>query len=74
MPNRLLNQPKPTRANQVQVSDSTYLPLANGDWAYLCAYQAMVSQQVVGWHVRATMSEELITNARQRTYSCTRTP
>ena len=36
-PNRLLNQPKPTQANQVWVSDSTYLPLANGDWAYLCA-------------------------------------
>jgi putative transposase len=30
-PNRLLDQPKPTRANQVWVSDSTYLPLANGD-------------------------------------------
>ena len=32
-PNRLLNQPKPTQANQVWVSDSTYLHLANGDWA-----------------------------------------
>ncbi|MGI4737374.1 MAG: IS3 family transposase [Janthinobacterium lividum] len=30
-PNRLLNQPKPTQANQVWVSDITYLPLANGD-------------------------------------------
>ncbi len=24
------------------------LPLANGEWAYLCAYQDMVSKQVVG--------------------------
>ena len=32
-PNRLLDQPKPTRANQVWVSDITYLPLANGNWA-----------------------------------------
>lgn len=30
-PNRLLNQPKPTQANRVWVSDITYLPLANGD-------------------------------------------
>jgi putative transposase len=29
-PNRLLNQPKPTQANQVWVSDSTYRPMASG--------------------------------------------
>ena len=29
-PNRLLNQPKPTQANQLWVSDIPYLPLANG--------------------------------------------
>ena len=67
-PNRLLNQPTPTQANQVWVSDSTYLPLANGDWAYLCAYQDMISKQVVGWHVMATMPEELITTALQRAF------
>ena len=54
-PNRLLNQPKPTQANRIWVSDITYLPLANGDWAYLCAFQDMASKQVVGWHVMATM-------------------
>ena len=52
-PNRLLDQPKPTRANQVWVSDITYLPLANGDWvvpgrAYLCAFQDMGTKHVVG--------------------------
>lgn len=31
-PNRLLNQPKLTLANQARVSDITQLPLANGDW------------------------------------------
>ena len=67
-PNRLLNQPKPTQANQVWVSDITYLPLANGDWACLCAYQNMVSKQVVGWHVMVTMPEELITTALQRAF------
>ena len=43
-PNRLLNQPKPTQANQAWVSDIIYLPLANGAWAYLCAYQDMASK------------------------------
>jgi transposase InsO family protein len=67
-PNRLLDQPKPTQANQLWVSHIIYLPLANGDWAYLCAYQDMVSKQVVGWHVMATMPEELITTALQRAF------
>ena len=34
-PNRLLTWPKPTQANRAWVSDSTYLPLVNGDWAYV---------------------------------------
>ena len=37
-PNRLLDQPKPTQANWVWVSDITYLPLDNASWAYLCAF------------------------------------
>ena len=67
-PNRLLEQPKPAQANRVWVSDITYLPLANGAWAYLCAYQDMASKHVVGWHVMATMPEELITIALQRAF------
>ena len=67
-PNRLLDQPKPTQANRVWVSDITYLPLANGDWAYLCAFQDMTSKQVVGWQVGATMPEELVTSALQRAF------
>jgi len=67
-PNRLLDQPKPTQANRVWVSDITYLPLANGDWAYLCAFQDMASKQVVGWQVGATMPEELVTSALQRAF------
>ncbi|SDY98714.1 Transposase InsO and inactivated derivatives [Hymenobacter psychrophilus] len=66
--NRLLDQPKPTHANRVWVSDITYLPLATGHWAYLCAFQDMSSKQVVGWHVMATMPEELVTTALQRAF------
>ena len=67
-PNRLLDQPKPTQANRVWVSDITYLPLANGTWAYFCAFQDLVSKQVVGWHVAATMPEDLVTTALQRAF------
>ena len=67
-PDLLLSQPKPPQANQVWGSDITYLPLANGKWAYLCAYQDLVSKQVVGWHIMATIPEELITIALQRAF------
>ena len=65
-PNRLLDQPPVAQANRVWVSDITYLPLASGDWAYLCAFQDVASKHIVGWHVMATMPEELITTALQR--------
>ena len=47
-PNLLLDQPRPTQANRVWVSDITYLPLANGHWAYLCAFQDVCTKHVVG--------------------------
>ena len=65
-PNLRLGQAPPAQANQVWVSDSTYLPLASGHWAYLCAFQDSFTRQVVGWHVMATRPEELITTALRR--------
>lgn len=65
-PNLLLDQPRPTQANRVWVSDITYLPLANGTWAYLCAFQDVCTKHVVGWQVRADMPEALVTGALQR--------
>ena len=67
-PNRLLDQPKPTQGNRVWVSDITYLPLADGRWAYLAAFQDVASKLVVGWHVLDTMPEELVTTAWQRAF------
>ena len=54
-PNRLLDQSKPTRANQVWVSDSTYLQLDIGNRvvpgrAYLCAFRDIGTKHVVGGH------------------------
>ncbi|WP_211320156.1 IS3 family transposase [Hymenobacter nivis] len=65
-PNLLLDQPRPIQANRVWVSDITYLPLANGNWVYCCAFQDVCTKQVVGWQVRADMPEALVTTALQR--------
>lgn len=59
----LLDQPPATRANQLW---STYLLLASGDWAYLCAFQDSFTRQVVGWPIMATMPEELLATALRR--------
>ena len=65
-PNLLLDQPRPTQANRVWVSDITSLPLASGAWAYLCAFQDVCTTHVVGWQVRADMPEALASSALQR--------
>ncbi len=72
-PNLLLDQPRPTQANRVWASDITYLPLANGHWAYLCAFQDRCTKHVVGGQVRADMPEALVTSALQRALLAQRT-
>ena len=64
--NHLLDRPKPTAPDQVWVGDITYLPLQNGCWAYLAAFQDVYSKRVVGWQVLGTMPEQLITTALRR--------
>lgn len=54
-PNLLLGQPLPKAPNLVWVSDITYLPLINGDWAYLATWMDLFSRKVVGWQVGETM-------------------
>ncbi|WP_255709222.1 IS3 family transposase [Spirosoma sp. KNUC1025] len=44
----------------VWVSDITYLPLSNGEWAYLAAWMDLYSRKVVGWQVGETMKDELV--------------
>ena len=65
---RLLDQPKPTQANRVWVSDISCLPLATCCCAYLCAFQHVATKHVAGWHVTATIPERLVTTAVQRAF------
>ena len=64
--NHVLDRPKPTAPDQVWVGDITYLPLQNGAWAYLAAFQDTYSKRVVGWQVLGTMPEELVVTALRR--------
>ena len=59
-PNLLLDQPMPLAPNLVWISDITYLPLVNGQWAYLGGWLDLFSRRVVGWRVDDNMGEALI--------------
>jgi transposase InsO family protein len=59
-PNLLLGRPAPTAPNQVWVGDITYLPKQGGGW--LDRY----SRKVVGWDVRESMPEALVSEALHR--------
>ena len=59
-PNRLLGQPAPTAPNGVWVGDITYLPRQGGGALYLAGWLDRCSRKVVGWDVRETMPEDLV--------------
>lgn len=65
-PNRLLGQPGPTTPNQVWVGDITCLPKQGGGWLYLASWQDACPRKVVGWDVRETMPEDLVSEALRR--------
>ena len=65
-PNRLLGQPAPLAPNQVWVGDITYLPRQGGGWLYLATWLDRCSRKVVGWDVRASMPEGLVSEALRR--------
>ncbi|GAB3244190.1 hypothetical protein GCM10027346_41660 [Hymenobacter seoulensis] len=64
--NHVLDRPAPTAADQVWVGDITYLPLQNGAWAYLAAFQDVYTKRVVGWQVLGSMPEELVVSNLRR--------
>jgi putative transposase len=59
-PNLLLGQSLPQAPNLVWISDITYLPLVNGEWAYLGGWLDLFSRRVVGWRVDDNMEETLV--------------
>lgn len=62
-PNLLINRPPPTCINEVWVGDITYLPLATMQFAYLALLMDLFSRRIVGWELRADMTETLVLTA-----------
>ncbi len=73
-PNRLLGQPAPRAPNRVWVGDSTYLPRQGGGWRYLAVWLDRCSCKVVGWDVRETRPEDLVSEALRRALAVRRPP
>ena len=73
-PNRLRGQPAPTAPNQVWVGNITYLPRQGGGWLYLAVWLDRCSRKVVGWDVRETMPEDLVSEALRRALVVRRPP
>jgi putative transposase len=73
-PNRLLGQHAPTAPNQVWVGDITYLAKQGGGWLYLATWLDRYSRKVVGWDVRESMPEDLVSEALRRALVVRRPP
>jgi transposase InsO family protein len=66
-PNLLLERAiKVDRPRQVIVGDITYLPLQNGEWAYLATWMDLFSRKTVGWHLADSMTAELVIEALKK--------
>ena len=78
-PNRLLGQPAPTAPNRVWVGrtrqgDITYLPRQGGGWLYRAVWLDRCARKIVGWDVRDTMPEDLVSEALRRALVVRRPP
>lgn len=63
-PNLLLAEELPPQCpRRIIVGDITYLPLLKGGFAYLATWMDLYSRKVLGWAVRETLEEELVTEA-----------
>jgi transposase InsO family protein len=54
------------RPRQVIVGDITYLPLQNGQWAYLATWMDLFSRKILGWRIASSMTAELVIEALKK--------
>ena len=61
-PNVLDRQFEPESADEVWVSDITYIETAQG-WLYLCVFIDLYSRMIVGWQLSTRMTSDLVAGA-----------
>jgi putative transposase len=54
------------RPRQVIVGDITYLPLQDGQWAYLATWMDLFSRKILGWQIASSMTAELVIEALKK--------
>lgn len=72
-PNRKAEMPAPTRANEIWVTDITYLPIMGG-FVYLAAVMDLYSRRIIGWALAAHMERGLVVAALQQAIGRRRPP
>ncbi len=72
-PNRLAQQPAPTRANQIWITDITCVLTAEG-WLYLAAILDFWSRRVIGWSCGPTMHVSLVLGTLNKALAKRRPP
>jgi putative transposase len=65
-PNLLLDSAPCAAPGRVLVGDITYLPLTNGEWAYLATWMDLFSRRILGWAVSDSIDENLIIAAFEK--------
>ena len=64
-PNLLLDQPLPTKPDQVWAGDITFIPTSAG-WLYLAVVIDLCSRKIVGWSLARHLRAELVAAALQQ--------
>ena len=58
-PNLIMEAVDPTRLDELWVADITYVPLADGSFAYLAMIMDRCSRKIIGWELAESMTEAL---------------
>ena len=64
--NLLLDTEPANRPYQIVGGDITYLPLKDGSWLYLAAWQDVFTRVIVGWELAIEMKSSLVIKALQK--------